>query len=129
MDRMRLKGMVFFGYHGVFPEENRLGQKFVVDLELVLDLSPAASSDDLGRTVNYADVHETVKRVVQGPPCKLIETLAHKIATEILTTYTIINEATVAVTKPNPPLDIRFDGVTVDIRRRRGPDGGIVPVA
>ncbi|HEY8529292.1 MAG TPA: dihydroneopterin aldolase [Paenibacillaceae bacterium] len=129
MDRMRLKGMVFFGYHGVFPEENRLGQKFVVDLELVLDLSPAASSDDLGRTVNYADVHETVKRVVQGPPCKLIETLAHKIATEILTTYTIINEATVAVTKPNPPLDIRFDGVTVEIRRRRGPDGGIVPVA
>jgi len=66
---------------------------------------------------------------VQGPPCKLIETLAHKIATEILTTYTIINEATVAVTKPNPPLDIRFDGVTVEIRRRRGPDGGIVPVA
>ena len=129
MDRMRLKGMVFFGYHGVFPEENRLGQKFVVDLELVLDLSPAASSDDLGRTVNYADVHETVKRVVEGPPCRLIETLAHKIASEILATYTIINEATVAVTKPHPPLDIRFDGVTVEIRRRRGPDGRIVPVA
>lgn len=129
MDRMRLKGMEFYGYHGVFPEENKLGQRFVVDLELALDLTPAARSDDLAQTVNYADVHETVKRVVEGPPCRLIETLAHKIASEILATYTIINEATVAVTKPHPPLDIRFDGVTVEIRRRRGPDGRIVPVA
>jgi len=129
MDRMRLKAMEFFGYHGVFPEENKLGQRYIVDLELELDLMPAAQSDDLSRTVNYADVHDTVKRVVEGPPCRLIETLAHKIASEILSTYTIIREATVAVTKPHPPLDIRFGGVTVEIRRRRGPDGGIVPVA
>jgi len=129
MDRMRIQAMEFFGYHGVFPEENKLGQRFIVDLELALDLTPAAQSDDLSRTVNYADVHETVKRIVEGPPCKLIETLAHKIASEILSTYTIIHEATVAVTKPHPPLDIRFGGVTVEIRRRRGPDGGVVPVA
>lgn len=128
MDRMLLRRMVFYGYHGVIPEENRLGQTFIVDLDLRLDLAPAGRTDDLSKTVNYVDIHETVRAVVQGPPCRLIETLAEKIASTVLTTYTSINEVTVAVTKPHPPFDSRFDGVTVEIRRRRDPDGNIVPV-
>lgn len=123
MDRMVLRRMVFFGYHGVIPEENRLGQKFYVDLDLRLDLTRAGLSDDLNDTVNYAELHALVKRIVEGPPFKLIEALAEKIASEVLGTYTSINEATVSVTKPNPPFDIAFDGVTVEIRRRRE-DGG-----
>jgi dihydroneopterin aldolase len=119
MDRMILRRMEFFGYHGVFPEENRLGQKFLVDLELSLDLSRAALSDDVHDTVNYADVYTMVKEIVEGPPVKLIETLAEKIASKLLGTYTIVYEAAVSVTKPNPPLDIKFDGVTVELRRRR----------
>ena len=53
MDKMTLKGMRFFGYHGVFPEENKLGQQYIVGLELKLDLSDAAQTDDLAYTVNY----------------------------------------------------------------------------
>jgi len=124
---MRLARMVFYGYHGAYPEENRLGQQFVVDLDLRLDLAPAGRSDDLAKTVNYADVYALVKRIVQGPPVKLIETLAENIATAVLGSYTNINEATVSVTKPHPPFDAAFDGVTVELRRRRNRDGAIVP--
>lgn len=127
MDRMLLKRMVFYGYHGVFPEENKLGQKYYVDLDLRLDLSRAARSDDVGDTVNYAEIHALVKQIVEGPPAKLIEALTEKIASAVLGTYTIIHTATVSVTKPNPPFDITFDGVTVELRRRRASDGSIVP--
>lgn len=128
MDRMVLKRIVFYGYHGVYPEENRLGQKYIVDLDLRLDLQRAAHSDDVNDTVNYADIHARVKEIVEGPPVKLIETLTEKIASVLLRTYTSIIEATVSVTKPNPPFDITFDGVTVELRRTREPDGSIVPV-
>lgn len=128
MDRMILRKMVFYGYHGVFAEENRLGQKFIVDLELLMDLDRAARSDDVVDTINYAEIHALIKTIVEGQPVKLIEALANNIAQAVLGTYTSIHEVTVGVTKPNPPFDITFDGVTVELRRRRGPDGGIAPV-
>jgi dihydroneopterin aldolase len=128
MDRMLLKRMVFFGYHGVYPEENKLGQKYIVDLDLSMDLSRAAQSDDVEDTVNYAEIHSLVKGIVEGQPVKLIETLCEKIASTLLGTYTSIIKATVSVTKPNPPFDITFDGVTVEFRRQRDPRGNIVPV-
>ncbi|CAG5088923.1 Dihydroneopterin aldolase [Thermobacillus xylanilyticus] len=119
MDKMIVRGMRFFGYHGVIPEENRLGQQFMVDVELALELEEAAAADDLAKTVNYADLHARVKRIVEGPPCRLIEALARRIATDLLDTYTNINEVLVRVTKPHPPFDIHFDGVTVELRRKR----------
>ncbi|QJD85888.1 dihydroneopterin aldolase [Cohnella herbarum] len=128
MDRMLVKRMVFFGYHGVYPEENKLGQKYYVDLDLSLDLSRAAKSDDVADTVNYAEIHALVKQIVEGPPVKLIETLTENIASAVLGTYTSIIKATVSVTKPNPPFDITFDGVTVEFRRQRDTNGNIVPV-
>jgi dihydroneopterin aldolase len=128
MDRMMLKRMVFYGYHGVYPEENRLGQKYIVDLDLRLDLSRAAQSDDVADTINYADIHAVVKAIVEGAPVKLIETLTEKIASALFGTYTSIIKATVSVTKPNPPFDITFDGVTVELRRQRDSNGNIVPV-
>ncbi|QMV42276.1 dihydroneopterin aldolase [Cohnella cholangitidis] len=128
MDRMQLKRMVFYGYHGVYPEENRLGQKYFIDLDMRMDLSRAARSDDVNDTVNYADIHALVKGIVEGPPVKLIETLTENIASAVLGTYTSIIKATVSVTKPNPPFDITFDGVTVELRRQRDGNGNIVPV-
>jgi dihydroneopterin aldolase len=128
MDRMMLKRMVFYGYHGVYPEENKLGQKYIVDLDLRLDLSRAAQSDDVEDTINYAEIHAVVKAIVEGAPVKLIETLTEKIASALLGTYTSIIKATVSVTKPNPPFDITFDGVTVELRRQRDSNGNIVPV-
>jgi len=128
MDNMIVKGMQFYGYHGVFAEENKLGQKFGVDLELKLDLEQAALTDDLNYTINYADLHALTKTIVEGKPYKLIEALAGGIATQLLEAYTMINEVTVRVTKPNPPFDIHFDGVTIELRRKRDDNGRIIPV-
>jgi 7,8-dihydroneopterin aldolase/epimerase/oxygenase len=128
MDTMTLKGMQFFGYHGVFAEENKLGQRFGVELELDLDLRKAGQSDDLEETINYAELHALTKKIVEGPPFKLIEALANAIASKVLDTYTIINEVAVRVTKPHPPFDIHFDGVVIELRRKRDEYGKIVAV-
>ncbi len=119
MDQMKLARMCFFGYHGVFEEEQKLGQKFMVDVTLFLDLQQAGATDDLTATVNYAEVYETVKSIVEGKPFKLIEALAECIASTLLATYAKINACTVGVIKPNPPFAIHFDGVTVEIHRKR----------
>ncbi|GIP36365.1 dihydroneopterin aldolase [Paenibacillus sp. J2TS4] len=119
MDKMILSRMEFYGYHGVFPEENKLGQRFYVDVELYLPLKQAGVSDHLEDTVNYAEVYEKVKELVEGRPFQLIEALAETIASRLLQTYTIIEEITVRVIKSHPPFNIIFEGVTVEIHRKR----------
>src|SRR5699024_6060849 len=83
-DRIRLAGVRARGFHGVLAEEKRDGQDFVVDVELSLDLAPAGSSDDLTRTVNYAEVGADVVARIEGPSLDLIEALAEQIATDAL---------------------------------------------
>lgn len=119
MDKMTMHRMEYYGYHGVFEEERKLGQRFYIDLELELDLRGAGMSDDLNQTVNYAEVHELIKNIVEIKSFKLIEALAEYIASSVLDTYTVINAVTVKVTKPHPPFDIHFQGVTVELRRTR----------
>jgi dihydroneopterin aldolase len=119
MDKIKLSRMAFYGYHGVFPEENKLGQQFYVDAELILSLEQAGISDDLEQTVNYAEVYSTVQVIVEQKTFRLIEALAEHIASTLLQTYTSINEITIRVVKPNPPFKIFFDGVTVEITRKR----------
>lgn len=68
--------MEFYGYHGVFTEENKLAQRFKVDLTAELDLSKAGQTDDLEQTINYAELYHVCKDIVEGEPVKLVETLA-----------------------------------------------------
>jgi dihydroneopterin aldolase len=119
MDKITLSRMQFFGYHGVFAEENMLGQRFYVDAELTLPLEKPGKSDHIDDTVNYAEVFFLIQKIVEGEPFKLIEALAERIASELLHTYTSINEVTVRVIKPHPPFNVHFDGVTVEINRKR----------
>lgn len=119
MDKIELNGLQFYGYHGVFEEERKLGQRFYVDLILYMDLRTAGQSDALDQTVNYAEVYQTVQEVVEGQSVQLVEALAERIASEVLDTYTIVNELTVRVTKPHPPVDMKFAGMTVEIQRKK----------
>lgn len=119
MDKMMLRRMEYYGYHGIFEEERKLGQRFYVDLELELDLHAAGVNDDLSQTVNYAEVHELVQGIVEKKSFKLIEALAEHIASAVLDTYTRVDALTVQVTKPHPPFDIHFEGVTVKLHRSR----------
>ncbi|CAN7144123.1 dihydroneopterin aldolase [Paenibacillus sp. LjRoot56] len=119
MDKIILTRMQFFGNHGVFPEENTLGQRFYVDVELILPLDKAGKTDDLTETVHYGEAFFLIKEIVEGRTYKLIEALAENIASELLHTYTSINEVTVRVIKPHPPFAVIFDGVTIEINRKR----------
>ncbi|GAB2718862.1 dihydroneopterin aldolase [Paenibacillus thermoaerophilus] len=114
-----MRNMRFFAHHGVFPEENRLGQTYIVDLELFFDLRAAGRSDDLNDTINYAELYERVRAVVCGETYNLIERLAQRLAETLLDGYPMLDAVTVRVIKPNPPFDIQFDGVCVEIHRRR----------
>lgn len=118
-DRITLEGMVFYGYHGVNPEERELGQRFVVDLELEKDLSAAGLSDDLTQTVNYASAYKLAREVVEGQPCNLIETVAERLATALLSRLSI-DGVRVRVRKPWAPVKGSvLDSVAVEIVRKR----------
>jgi dihydroneopterin aldolase len=123
VDKIILSKMMFYGYHGVFPEENKLGQQYIVDAELSLSLIEAGRSDELEQTINYAEIYHTVQEIVEGKCFRLIEALAENIASTLLQTYTSINEIKLRVTKPHPPFKIFFDGVTVEITRKQEDHG------
>jgi dihydroneopterin aldolase len=119
-DRIILEGMVFHGRHGVLPAERELGQPFVVDVELGLDLGPAGLSDDLAKTVDYGEVHRLAKQVVEGGPADLTETVAERIANATLEEHPLVEVVRVKVKKPNVRLgDTVLAGSAVQIVRRR----------
>ncbi|MFC7322292.1 dihydroneopterin aldolase [Halobacillus campisalis] len=122
MDQINLNGMEFWGYHGLFPEENKLGQRFYVDLELELDLKPAGESDDMDKSINYGDVYEAAKSIVEGEPKNLVETVAENLAGELLQQFHLLDACRVKVTKPDPPIPGHYKSVAIDIYRSRKDD-------
>jgi dihydroneopterin aldolase len=119
-DRIVLTNMRFEGRHGVLDEERAAAQPFEVDVELHLDLGPAGQSDDLTMTVDYGDVFRMCGEVIEGPSCRLIETLAERIAARLLATPapTVVSEVVVRVRKPLVALPGDLDHAAVEIRRR-----------
>ncbi|OPY56707.1 MAG: Dihydroneopterin aldolase [Pelotomaculum sp. PtaU1.Bin035] len=117
VDKIILEGMECYGYHGVSPQEQALGQRFTVDVELFLDLSPAGKSDGPDHTVDYARVFDLVGKIVGGRPYKLIESVAEAIASEILRLFPV-KEVMIRVKKPQAPLPGRFSWVAAEIRRK-----------
>lgn len=118
LDRVALRGLKVLGRHGVFQHERENGQIFVVDVVMGLDTAPAAAGDELDRTVHYGVVAEEVAAVVSGEPVDLIETLAQRIADTCLG-HEAVQEVEVTVHKPDAPIAVPFDDVTVTITRRR----------
>ncbi|MCL5256429.1 MAG: dihydroneopterin aldolase [Chloroflexi bacterium] len=119
-DKIMVNGMVFYGYHGVHPAEKELGQRFVIDLEMVADLSEAARTDDLSKTLNYSEAYRITKEVVEGPSRNLIEAVAEEIAAKVLAALPAA-EVTVRVHKPQSPIKAAGAGTpSVEITRPRG---------
>ncbi len=111
--------MQFYGYHGVYAEENKLGQRFKVDATLLLDLKNAGMKDDLTQTVNYAEVYKITKKIVEEQTYKLVETIAERICSEILNSFPIVESCTIKVIKPDPPINGHYHSVAVEITRSR----------
>lgn len=118
MDRISVTGIEVFGHHGVLPHERELGQRFVVDLVLELDLAPAAASDDVADTVHYGELARDVAALVAAEPVDLIETVAERVATRCLADGRVA-AAEVTVHKPAAPLPVVATEVAVTVRRTR----------
>lgn len=119
-DRILLEGMVFFGRHGTLAAEQELGQRFVVDIDLRVDLRVAGQSDDLTQTIDYSEVYRHARSIVEGPPLGLTEAVAERIAAALLERHPTVEAVRVKVTKPNVRLDDTvLAGSAVEIVRRR----------
>lgn len=117
-DSIVLTGLRVRANHGVFDFERAEGQDFVVDVTAWLDLSAAASSDDLGATVHYGELAEEVVAAVERDPVDLIETVAERIAATVLA-HEPVDVVEVTVHKPQAPISVPFGDVAVRITRSR----------
>ena len=117
-DRITLTGVRVRAHHGVFDFERQQGQEFVIDVAVAVDVSAAASGDDLGRTVHYGELAEAVADAVRRDPVDLIETVAERVAAVALA-YPAVEEVEVTVHKPEAPISVPFDDVAVTIVRSR----------
>ncbi|HUY44622.1 MAG TPA: dihydroneopterin aldolase [Streptosporangiaceae bacterium] len=119
LDRIALRGLRVFGYHGVLDAERRDGQEFIIDAVLWLATGAAAASDDLSLTVDYAALADRLAAIVTGPPVRLIETLAQRLA-DAAATGPLVREVEITVHKPHAPMDQSVGDVSVTIRRSCG---------
>ena len=117
-DRISLTGLRATANHGVFEHERINGQVFVIDVTVWLDLSPAASGDDLTKTVHYGELAEQVVGAVESDPVDLIETVAERVA-QVALAHEPVQRVEVTVHKPSAPISVPFDNVAVTIERTR----------
>lgn len=120
-DWIRLRGMTFYAYHGVFASEQELGQRFEVDVEMRLNLRPAGAGDDLGATIDYTRVYQVVREKVLGQKFKLLERLAETIANAVLADFPV-EQVIVRVRKPHVSLGGLLDTVEIEITRDQDGD-------
>ena len=119
-DRIAVRGVRAFARHGVYARERQQGQIFLVDAALEFDAGPAAATDDLNLTVNYADLAQRLHAVLAGEPVDLLETLAERLA-DVCLGYDLVQAVEITVHKPEADLGVPFDDVTVSIRRTKDP--------
>jgi dihydroneopterin aldolase len=110
---IRLKQMRFHGRHGVLPEEAALGQLWIIDLDLVVDIAQAAATDDLAQTVNYAEVYSLYQDIVVNERFALVETLANHLLSSVLSAHPRVKSATVTIHKPQAPIPGIHDGISL----------------
>ena len=118
MGVIKLKNMQFYGYHGVYDHEKKIGAPFEVDVEITKPFNKAASSDDVDLTVNYDSVFKLVNKIVTNSKYNLIETLAEKIANKILSEHEL-DKVLVRVRKPNAPMSGILDTVEVETEKTK----------
>lgn len=116
MDRITLNNMVFFGYHGAISEEQEIGGRFEVDIDLLGDFKQASESDDLSKAVDYQKAYECIKPIMEGKKYYLIEGLAEAVANKILGEFEVLR-VNVRLRKRNVPIGGVIDFVEVELSR------------
>lgn len=120
LDKIGIEGLEVFANHGVFPEENKLGQKFVVSVTLYTDTRRAGETDDLAASIHYGEAAHVVDEFMRTHTFKLIETAAEGIAATLLDRYPAAYGVRVKLEKPWAPVGLPLTSVSVEIERTRG---------
>lgn len=119
LDEIKIDNLVVFANHGVFPEETRLGQKFLLSMTLYVDAQSAGYSDNLNHSVNYGDVSQFSVQWMQKNTFALIEAAAEQLCNAILERYPLVKGLTLELKKPWAPVGLPLDSVSVKISRFR----------
>lgn len=119
MDKIIIKGLRVFAFHGVNPEEKRDGQTFELDITLYVPLLRAGQTDDVNDTVSYAKATKTALRVLTEAKYNLLEKVAQRLAEQLLTDYPEVEKVDVLLKKPQAPMKADFDYMAVMITRQR----------
>ncbi|GBR05003.1 2-amino-4-hydroxy-6-hydroxymethyldihydropteridine diphosphokinase [Gluconobacter cerinus] len=114
-----VRDLCLFGYHGVLPEENRIGQRFIIDIEIRADLSGAIETDDYLQAVCYGTLCDIASDIVTGKPMGLIEALAGRIADEVLRRLERVEQVLVTVRKPSAPVPYPVSETATTVERQR----------
>lgn len=117
MDKLTIKDLEVFAYHGVFPEEKKLGQKFLISTELLLDMREAAISGDLTKSVHYGELSHALENEFKKESYDLIETAGEKLTTYILEHYPMVSQVKLKIKKPWAPIMRSMDTVAIELTR------------
>ncbi len=120
-DAIFITGLLIHAHHGVMPHESKVGQQFVIDLELAIDLTRAATTDKLVDTVSYSSIVEAATQAFTARSYRLVEAAAGAVAEAVLAAFPHVTSARVTVHKPHAPIAAIFNDVGVTILRTRGP--------
>lgn len=118
-DYIEINNLVVFANHGVFREEETMGQRFMISIRMFADISDAAKSDDISNSVNYGEVCAFVTEYTKSHRVKLIEKAAQDIAYALLDKYFMLKSVEVKVKKPWAPIGLPLEDVLVDVTRKR----------
>lgn len=118
--KIQIKGLRVYGYHGVMEHERDEGQYFIIDATIKVDAKRASSTDDISNTVSYAEIAQLIADNVRNNPVNLLETLSQRIADEVLNAAgPWAKSVKVTVSKPDAPIDLNFDTVAVTAKAKR----------
>ncbi len=114
-----LKEIRCYAYHGVAPQENLIGNEYIIDLKLKVNISKAAQTDEVADTVNYAEVHQVIMTEM-AVPSKLLEHAGGRIVEKLFQQFPTIEEIELRLSKRNPPMgaDIESAGIELHCSRK-----------
>lgn len=117
MDQIRIENLEVYAHHGVFPEETKKGQIFVINAVLHTDLRKAGMADELALSTNYGEVCHFIDDYLRENTFLLIEAAAEHLARELLLQFPLIGHLTLEIKKPHAPINLPFSSVSVKIER------------
>ena len=119
MDKITIKNLKLFAFHGVNPEEKENGQNFFIDIDYFVDIDKACMSDDIDDTVSYAKVVKVIRAAFTESKYNLIEKAAQAVADAIFESFEAVRRVEITLKKPEAPVKADFDYMAVTIIRER----------